>query len=180
MFKKWKKKKHPEQKMRVSFDLDEVLFVSPETYKVEPALRFPFNKRYKERLRLGTVELIHELQRQNIEVWVYTSSFRSVDYIRNLFAHYHVKFDDIVNGQRHMKEVQGTRGYAVPNKLPSKYRIALHIDDEIGIYESGKLHGFKVMRVYEPDDRWAEKILARALEIKKREYGGNHDGNSEK
>ena len=34
--------------MRVSFDLDEVLFVLPETHKTEPPLRFPFNKIYKE------------------------------------------------------------------------------------------------------------------------------------
>ncbi len=29
-------------KMRVSFDLDEVLFVSPLTHSTEPALPFPF------------------------------------------------------------------------------------------------------------------------------------------
>ena len=29
------------QKMRVSFDLDEVLFVSPNTHKTEPPLPFP-------------------------------------------------------------------------------------------------------------------------------------------
>ena len=63
--------------MRVSFDLDEVLFVDPETYETEPPLRFPFNRIYKERLRLGTVKLIHRLQREGFEVWVYTSSMRS-------------------------------------------------------------------------------------------------------
>ena len=30
-----------EHKMRVSFDLDEVLFVNPETHKTEPRLPFP-------------------------------------------------------------------------------------------------------------------------------------------
>ena len=65
------------EKMRVSFDLDEVLFVSPETHKTEPPLRFPLNRIYKERLRLGTPDLIHALQSMNYEVWVYTSSFRS-------------------------------------------------------------------------------------------------------
>ena len=36
--------------MRVSFDLDEVLFVSPENHKVEPQPRFPLSAIYKERL----------------------------------------------------------------------------------------------------------------------------------
>ena len=74
-----------ERKMRVSFDLDEVLFVSPKTHKTEPALPFPLRNLFPERLRLGTPELIWELQIQGYEVWIYTSSFRSESYIRRLF-----------------------------------------------------------------------------------------------
>ena len=44
----------PGEKMRVSFDLDEVLFVSPKTHKTEPPLPFPLRNIYKERLRKGT------------------------------------------------------------------------------------------------------------------------------
>ncbi len=48
-------KNHEEtEQMRVSFDLDEVLFVAPGLVKAESPLSFPFNKLYKERLRLGT------------------------------------------------------------------------------------------------------------------------------
>lgn len=163
---------YKKQKLRISFDLDEVLFVSPDTHKVEPPLIHPFNKMYKERLRLGTVDLIHKLQSQNIEVWVYTSSFRPVNYIKGLFWHYRVRIDNVVNGTRHMNEIQSKKPYPVPNKLPCHYRIALHIDDEIGIKESGRVHGFKVMLVDEPDDQWAEKILERVMEIKRREIDG--------
>ena len=49
--------------MKVSFDLDEVLFVSPETHKTEPPLPFPLNRIFKERLRYGTPELIRTLQK---------------------------------------------------------------------------------------------------------------------
>ena len=98
--------KFDEIKMRVSFDLDEVLFVLPETHKTEPPLIFPFNLIYRERLRLGTPDVINTLQELGYEVWVYTSSFRTESYIRNLFRHYHIKFDGIVNGTRHLKEVQ--------------------------------------------------------------------------
>ena len=59
------KKKPPEWKMRVSFDLDEVLFVSPVDHKTEPPLRFPFNLIFRERLRLGTPLLISELQKED-------------------------------------------------------------------------------------------------------------------
>lgn len=55
--------------MRVSFDLDEVLFVSPETHKTEPQLPFPFCRIFRERLRLGTPELINTLQCQGLDTY---------------------------------------------------------------------------------------------------------------
>ena len=157
-------------KMRVSFDLDEVLFVSPQTHKTEPELHFPFNKIYKERLRLGTPELIKSLQEMGYEVWVYTSSFRSEKYIVGLFRHYHVKFDGIVNGSRHLKEVQRDNKQTLPQKLPSRYRISLHIDDEAIVCTLGRQYGYNVYQLEAQDDEWKEKIIKRAEEIKKLDH----------
>ena len=156
-------------KMRVSFDLDEVLFVNPATHKTEPALRFPFNKFYIERLRQGTPELIRELKKRDIEVWVYTSSFRPESYIRNLFRHYGIRFDGIINGDRHIREIQKDRKDLLPQKMPNRYQIALHIDDEDVICNYGKLYGFNVYQLEAPDDAWVEKILARADEIRRKQ-----------
>ncbi len=157
--------------MRISFDLDEVLFVSPADYKTEPKLRFPLDKLFPERLRLGTVDLIHRLQELGFEVWVYTSSFRNEIYIRTLFRHYGVTFDGIVNGQRHVEEVQGERTEIMPQKLPGFYHISLHVDDEEAVIENGKKHGFRTWKVYEPDDEWAEKLIEEALRVRKIEEG---------
>jgi len=156
-------------RMRVSFDLDEVLFVSPETHKTEPDPIFPFNLIFKERLRLGTPDLIHRLQNEGFEVWVYTSSFRTERYIRSLFRLYGVKFTAIVNGERHLREVKGRNTNPVPQKLPCKYRISLHIDDEKSVMVSGKVHGFNVYQLDAQDDEWEEKIMQRLYEIRKRE-----------
>ena len=152
--------------MRISFDLDEVLFVNPEKYETEAPLRFPLNRLFPERLRKGTVALIHELQRQGFEVWVYTSSFRTETYIKALFRNYGVRFDYIVNGARHQAEIQAKHSQPMPTKMPGFYRIGLHIDDEDSVVQNGRLHGFRVMRVYEPDPRWADKILAEANRIR--------------
>lgn len=157
--------------MRISFDLDEVLFVSPDDYETEPPLRFPLNRLFPERLRKGTVKLIHDLQAEGFEVWVYTSSFRAEIYIRNLFRHYGVKFDQIVNGDRHLKEVQGSRDKPLPQKMPNFYRISLHVDDEDAIHENGKIYGFHTWKVYEPDEQWAEKLMAEAKRIRDLEEG---------
>ncbi|MCR5596312.1 MAG: HAD family hydrolase [Lachnospiraceae bacterium] len=153
--------------MRVSFDLDEVLFVLPETHKTEPALIFPFNKIFKERLRLGTPALIKELQDLGYEVWVYTSSFRSERYIKTLFLLYGVRFNGIVNGDRHLKEVQRNNKTILPQKLPNRYRISLHIDDESIVCSLGRQYGYHAFQLEAQDDDWKEKIIARAEEIKK-------------
>ena len=157
-------------KMRVSFDLDEVLFVAPQTHKTEPPLPFPLNKIYKERLRYGTPDLIRTLQKMGYEVWVYTSSFRTEAYIKRLFRFYGVVFDGIVNGTRHLREVQQDRAETLPQKLPSRYRISLHIDDETIICSMGRQYGFNVYQLDAEDDQWKEKIIERAEQIRKREF----------
>ena len=153
-------------KMRVSFDLDEVLFVSPNTHKTEPMLPFPLNRIFRERLRLGTPELINELQKMGYEVWVYTSSFRSERYIRRLFRHYGVRFDGIVNGTRHLKEVQRDNKTVLPQKMPTRYRISLHVDDEEAICTVARQYGFRAYPLNAQDDDWKEKVIAYAEKIR--------------
>ena len=153
--------------MRVSFDLDEVLFVSPESHKTEKPLPFPLNRIYRERLRLGTPDVIRTLQQMGYEVWVYTSSFRTEKYIQNLFRCYGVRFDGIVNATRHLKEVQRDNTTILPQKLPNRYRISLHIDDEEVICSLGPQYGFKTYQLNAQDDDWKEKIIERAEQIRK-------------
>ena len=155
--------------MRVSFDLDEVLFVSPRTHKTEPPLPFPFNRVFSERLRLGTPRLVSQLQSLGYEVWVYTSSFRSEAYIRRLFRLYHVRFDGIINAQRHLREVQRDKKTILPQKMPNYYRISLHVDDEAIICTWGREYGFRTYQLDAGDDEWVEKIIQRAKAIKEQE-----------
>jgi len=126
--------------MRVSFDLDDTLFVSPDKFKTEKELLFPFNKIFKERLRYGTISLLNYIKKQEIELWIYTTSFRSENYIKNLFRCYHLKIDSIVNGQRHADEIQDNKLEIMPSKCPNKYHIDLHIDDDISVAQNGKIY----------------------------------------
>ena len=165
-----------ERKMRVSFDLDEVLFVLPGPHKTEPALPWPFYRIYIERLRLGTPALINRLQEMGYEVWVYTSSFRTESYIRHLFRLYGVHFDGIVNGNRHLREVQRDRKEQLPQKLPNHYRISLHIDDEAIVCTMGRQYGYNVYQLNAQDDEWMEKIIERAEQIRRIEFPGQTGG----
>ena len=162
--------KYTPEKMRVSFDLDEVLFVSPLTHKTEPPLGFPFGQIYRERLRRGAPELINRLQEMGYEVWVYTSSFRTERYIRSLFRHYGVRFDGIVNGDRHLREVQRNNAHTLPQKLPNRYRISLHVDDEAVICAWGREYGFNTYLLNAQDDEWKDKIFRTVETIRKKEH----------
>ena len=155
--------------MRVSFDLDEVLFVSARTHKTEPPPVFPLDRVFKERLRKGAPELIRKLQDLGFEVWIYTSSFRSEKYIRRLFRCYGVRLDGIVNGERHLREVQRGSKTPLPQKLPNRYRISLHVDDESVVCSWGREYGYSVYQLNAQDDDWAEKIIQKANEVREKE-----------
>jgi len=152
--------------MRISFDLDEVLFVDPKTFETEDPLPFPLNRIYRERLRKGTIRLIHTLQNEGFSVWVYTSSFRSEHYIRSLFRHYGIEFDEIINSIRHQKEVQRGRLTPLPQKMPGHYQIDLHVDDEDVIHDYGRRYGFRTCKVCDPDPDWVEKVLREARHVR--------------
>ena len=156
--------------MIVSFYLDETLYVDPKTVETEKVLRFPYNKFYQERLRLGTIELMTKIRSEGIKLYVYTTSYRSERYVKKYFKHYGIKLDMIINGQRHQKEVQGERKEPLPSKYPSRYRIDLHVDDDISVAQNGKIYGFKVFLVKNTDTDWDTKLweeIKRIKELKK-------------
>ncbi len=166
-----KKDREKTMKMRVSFDLDEVLFVSPADCETEPPLPFPLNHIFPDRLRRGTRYLIKDLQLQGFEVWIYTSSFRSERYIRTLFRLYGLSLDGVVNAQRHQREVQAGHKEIKPSKLPCHYYISLHVDDEALVASYGRKYGFNVYQLHTRDRDWALKVMDRAREIRLRRQG---------
>ncbi|MDE5753965.1 MAG: HAD family hydrolase [Oscillospiraceae bacterium] len=145
--------------MRISFDLDDTLFINPEKTDAEPELKFPLNLLFRDRLRKGTIELMQYLKQNQIEIWIYTTSFRSEKYIKNLFSCYGIRLDGIINGARHAKEVQAHKAEPMPSKYPSHYRIALHVDDDKSVLENGRMYGFRVYLIPEQDPDWTKNIL---------------------
>ena len=105
---------------------------------------------------------------QGIELWIYTTSYRSEHYIRGLFRCYGIKLDGIVNGIKHAKEVQAGHIEGMPSKYPSKYRIDLHIDDDRSVAENGKIYGFRVFIVGSQDDDWTDKIIKEIKTIREK------------
>lgn len=155
--------------MIVSFDLDETLFIDPKLEEAEPPLPGPLMLIYPNRLRKGTIALIRDLKARGHSVWVYTSSLRSVTYIKAIFWNYGIRFDNIINYQLHTESVQKDRKDLFPSKMPSHYRIGLHVDDEASVVRNGRLYGFNVIQVLRGDKQWAQKVLDEADRIERNE-----------
>ncbi|MGN0537144.1 MAG: HAD family hydrolase [Acutalibacteraceae bacterium] len=154
--------------MRVSFDLDDTLFLDDKKYETEPPLSFPYRLIYKEHLRKGTIDLLQKIHQADIELWIYTTSFRSERYIRHLFKHYGVQLDEVVNGERHLREVQANKKEPMPSKYPSYYRIDLHIDDDISVVQNGKIYGFNVFLIKNEMPNWADNIWSEIVRIREK------------
>lgn len=55
----------------------------------------------------------------------------------------------------------------MPSKVPSKFGINLHIDDDISVKENGIQYGFNVMIISKEDELWTQKVIEEAKRIKK-------------
>ena len=139
--------------MKVSFDLDGVLFVDPKECEAEPALQFPLDRLFPDRLRRGTVGLIRALQARKDEAWVYTSSFRTETYIRALFRHYGVRFYGIISARRQEDGASGP--------------IALYVGGAQDAADQARNHGYRAVQVTGNDPRWADRVLAEAESIRR-------------
>ena len=140
--------------MRVSLDVDDTLVCPPGT-PTEQHLALWRRPWYNEKLRLGTRELLDGLTSRRCELWIYTTSYRSLRYLNGWFRGLGYPLCGAVNQATHDRVV-GRQG---PSKFPPAFGIDVHVDDSQGVALEGKRHGFAVV-VVSPEDRdWVARIL---------------------
>lgn len=113
---------------RVALDLDEVVFCSGDSAFVEKPLRFPLNRIYKERLRLGVPALFHFINSRNYDIWVYTSKYYSMEYIYYFFKRWGVHLNGIVTGTGRKGDTTATMR-ELNRLLDTKYSSTIYIDN---------------------------------------------------
>ena len=140
--------------MLVSLDVDDTLVCSPEV----PIEQFvPRWRRlwYNERMRQGTRSLLGELVRRHCDIWIYTTSYRSPQYLRGWFGCLGFPLAGVVNQTCH-EQVVGRQG---PSKYPPAFGIDLHVDDSEGVGLEGQRYGFSVVVVSPDDPNWVARVL---------------------
>jgi hypothetical protein len=146
--------------MRISFDVDDTLVCGPHV----PTEQFvPWWRRwgYPELLRRGTRDLMRELLARRSRVWIYTTSYRPLRYLRRWFACLGVPLEGVVNQYRHERVLRGSAdlSYHCPSKYPPAFGIDLHVDDSEGVAQEGKKHHFRVLVVSPEDPDWTSRVL---------------------
>jgi hypothetical protein len=146
--------------MRVSFDIDDTLVLRGEQTAVETGLLPDWLlRRMCEPLRAGSKKLFHELKQQGHEVWIYTSSLRSIFHIRYWLALHGLRADGIVNDDVHRARLEEISLEETPSKYPPAFGIALHVDDSPGVEMEGQKLGFKVVVIAQEDADWVRKVM---------------------
>lgn len=142
--------------MIVSFDLDDTLIPGTKVFPLER--QWLWQRLISgERLRAGTILLMHTLKQDGCSIFIYTTSLRSRVYIRCLFLTYGVWINRVINKTVHDR-VTGEAG-ADASKLPVAFNIDLHVDDSPGVAMEGEKFNFRTVIIGEKDEGWVEKIL---------------------
>lgn len=150
--------------MKISFDLDNTIIPYSNEFEVENGTFF--GKLIKaERIRKGTIELFKKLKTKNCEIWIYTTSYRSVWKIKKTFRAYGLKPERIINGKENQKILKKHNCNA--SKNPGLFGIDLHIDDLEGVKMEGDKYHFETVIVEVTDQNWTKNVLKRIEQLEK-------------
>ena len=126
---------------------------------------------YREPIRDGFIQLCEDLRSQGCRLGIYTTSSRTVGYIRRWMRCYGFRPDLIVNAAIHEAAMSGRfESSRPPSKHPGLFGVDLHIDDSKGVAVEAERFGFRA-RIIDPEDSdWVVTILdsVRALPTKQR------------
>ena len=153
---------------RVTMDLDEVVFFNPTHTSILPEKDpiFPFNQLYKDKLRLGIPALFRFLEVNGFDIWVYSSNYYSIDYIKGLFHKYHVNVTGIVTGTE--KKNNKAKRTKIDSAMNEKYKYTIHIDNDMVLQIYSKSKDFMDYDINATND-WSSKVIDIIKEIIKDE-----------
>ena len=119
---------------RVTVDLDEVVFAREgDGVPLEKPMPFPLRGRFRERVRRGIPALFHMLSDKGYDIWVYTSGYYSIKYIRHYFRMWDVKLTGAVTGMGGKNGRRLSDEREMKKMLDTQYRATLHIDKDLVI-----------------------------------------------
>ena len=114
---------------RITLDLEEIVLSPGKDNQMEKPLVFPFNRLYRERLRLGIPALFSYCISQGYDVWLYSSGYESMDYIRELMKLYRAPVTGIITGTARKLPKDSKVREKIEALMAARYSRTLHADD---------------------------------------------------
>ena len=142
--------------MIISFDLDNTLIPYHEEFTVYDKT-FLHKITNTESIRIGTKTIFNELKNRDCEIWIYTTSYRSIFTIKKIFWFHGLKPKKIINETVNQKKLKSINCKA--SKNPKAFGIDIHIDDSLGVKMEGEKLGFKTIILKTIDYDWVNTIL---------------------
>ena len=118
---------HALHEKRVALDLDEVVF-SRDGEPSEKPLSFPFGAIYRRRIRLGIPALLSFFAQHEYDIWLYSSGYESMDYVRNLLRLHHARVTGIITGTARKAPKEAQMKKTLDQLFAAKYSMTLHVD----------------------------------------------------
>ena len=152
---------------RAALDLDEVIFRSEGDGPLEKPLSFPWNRLYRERIRLGTPALFRFLSERGYDIWLYSSQFYSTDSIQHYFGHYQVKVDGVIAAIGKRAKSAGEGGQKLEKMITDKYRTTLHIDNDAVMRIDRDTKAFREYPLSAPPESWSQAVMDAVVALEK-------------
>ncbi len=154
---------------RATIDLDEVVFATHPDDIAERKRGIPLLCPFNKRIRLGIPALFENLKLKGYDIWVYSSSFYSVDDIAKLFARYAVTVDGIITGLKPKSGKPSKQGKKMDELIGNKYRMTLHIDRDLLVKTYGRSGDFREASVESSPGLWSAAVIDALAGIEKDE-----------
>lgn len=144
---------------RATFDLDEVVFCANEDEPSEKKPGFPFGGIFKERIHLGIPALFNYLSARGYDIWVYSSKFYSMDYIRSFLKRYHVSLTGIVTGigRNGAQNAEARKEY--DKLIAGKYKYTLHVDAGTVLKIDNRTKDFEEFPIDLEKTNWSQGVM---------------------
>ena len=151
---------------RASINLDDVVFCQNETEPAEKPLIFPFNKIFRERIRLGIPGLVYALQSAGYDVWFYTTGYASAEYIKHLLRHHRITINGMINGANRLNSARDKNMSSVKDLMDKKYRITLNIDMDTVSWIRSETKEFDQIEIPSDGDNWSQNVIEIVRKLK--------------
>ncbi|SEK48700.1 ParB-like nuclease domain-containing protein [Butyrivibrio sp. ob235] len=150
--------KKSDRQKRVTFDLDEVVFAD-EGSDCEVLKRSLFSHKFEEKIRLGIPALFHFLRIRGYDIWIFTSEYYSMEYIRKLLNKYSAKVDGIVTGTARKVGNIEERKKNIEELMTTKYKETINIDNEQVVRIIKDTKDFEQYELSKESNEWSAMVM---------------------